>query len=47
MFVHWHARPTLEDAILWHGGEALGVRDAFSALSAQERDDVIEFLRHL
>ena len=46
-YLHDGRASTLQDAILWHGGEALGVRDAFSALSAQERDDVIEFLRHL
>ena len=46
-YLHDGRASTLEDAILWHGGEALGVRDAFSALSAQERADVIEFLRHL
>ena len=32
------------EAILWHGGEAQGVRDRFKALSAQDRAAVIAFL---
>ena len=46
-YLHDGRAATLEDAILWHGGEAQGVRDAFSSLPAQEREDIIEFLRHL
>ena len=46
-YLHDGRASTLEDAVLWHGGEAQAVRDAFSALSSQERGDVLEFLRHL
>jgi CxxC motif-containing protein (DUF1111 family) len=36
-----------EEAILWHGGEAEGARDAFMALPAGERAALIRFLRTL
>ncbi|MCC7547885.1 MAG: c-type cytochrome [Burkholderiales bacterium] len=32
------------EAILWHGGEAQGARDAFARLSKDERDALIAFL---
>lgn len=35
------------EAILWHGGEAVGARDAFSALPRADRDALIAFLRSL
>jgi CxxC motif-containing protein (DUF1111 family) len=38
---------SLEEAIEWHGGEASGVRDAFRALSAEERAHLLRFLRSL
>ncbi len=38
---------TLEEAILWHGGEATAARDAFANASAAERADVIRFLESL
>lgn len=38
---------TLEEAILWHGGEATVARDAFADASAAERADVIRFLESL
>ncbi|GAB4195748.1 MAG: di-heme oxidoredictase family protein [Sandaracinaceae bacterium] len=37
----------LEEAILWHGGEAAAARDAFRALSAVERARVVRFLEAL
>ena len=37
----------LEEAILWHGGEAQASLDAFMALDALDRDAVIEFLESL
>jgi CxxC motif-containing protein (DUF1111 family) len=37
----------LNEAILWHGGEAQAARDAFIAASAAERDDLLTFLRSL
>ena len=39
--------PTLEDAILRHGGEAQAARDAFAQLSAVERGRVLAFLASL
>lgn len=38
---------TLQEAILWHGGEATDSRGRFEALSKSERDAVIDFLRSL
>lgn len=35
---------TLEEAILWHGGEAEGVREAFRSLPADERAALVRFL---
>ena len=35
------------EAILWHGGEAEGSREAFKALSADERAALIEFINSL
>lgn len=35
---------SIEEAILWHGGEAQPVTDAFMALSADERSAVIAFV---
>ena len=46
-FLHDGRAETLLEAVTMHGGEAAGIRDAFLALSAQERADVIEFLEHL
>ncbi len=36
-----------EEAILWHGGEALPVREGFKALPKAERDDLIFFLQSI
>lgn len=38
---------SLEEAILWHGGEARASRDAFVALSEDERAALIRFLESL
>ena len=46
-FLHdWRAR-SLEEAILWHDGEARAARDAFAALAAVERAALITFLESL
>ncbi len=37
----------VEEAILWHGGEAEGARDRFRELDAEERAALIEFVRSL
>ena len=38
---------TLTEAIYWHGGDARESRDNFMAISQQERDEIIEFLKSL
>ncbi len=38
---------SLAEAILWHGGEAQAARDAFAALSADQRGNLIAFLGSL
>ncbi len=38
---------SIEEAILWHGGEAHASRDAFKALDASGRRLLIEYLEHL
>jgi CxxC motif-containing protein (DUF1111 family) len=35
------------EAILWHGGEALGAREAFQGLSEKERDALVRFIDSL
>lgn len=46
-YLHDGRAMTLRDAILMHGGEALGARDAFAALPPAEQKLVIAFLRSL
>ncbi|MRG93529.1 di-heme oxidoredictase family protein [Polyangium spumosum] len=46
-YLHDARAPTLEDAILLHGGEAQAARDAFAALSEPERADLRVFLTSL
>jgi CxxC motif-containing protein (DUF1111 family) len=46
-FLHDGRARNLTEAILWHGGEAQKSRDAFAAMSAQERDGLIKFLESL
>jgi len=46
-YLHDGRAKTLEDAILWHGGEAQAARDAFDALAQQDKDDLIAFLEAL
>ncbi len=38
---------TFEEAILWHGGEARAARDRFAALSAEQRQALVQFLGSL
>jgi CxxC motif-containing protein (DUF1111 family) len=38
---------TIEEAILWHGGEGERSRDAFIAMSREERAALLAFLRSL
>jgi hypothetical protein len=46
-YLHDGRATTLTDAILWHGGEAQAVRDAFAALTSDDKDDLLAFLRSL
>ena len=46
-YFHHGQFTTLRQAVLAHAGEALAARQAFEALSAYERDAVIEFLKTL
>jgi CxxC motif-containing protein (DUF1111 family) len=46
-FLHDGRARSLEEAILWHGGESLDSRDAFIRLSKKEREDLIAFLESL
>ena len=46
-FLHDGRARSLEEAILWHGGEAEGAASGFKALSAQQRSQLIAFLGSL
>lgn len=46
-YLHDGRAISLEEAVLWHGGEAADSRDRYQALSADEKDDVLEFLLSL
>lgn len=46
-YLHDGRAPTLEDAILLHGGEALASRDAFAALEEEDRAPLRVFLTSL
>ncbi|MEM7694164.1 MAG: di-heme oxidoredictase family protein [Pseudomonadota bacterium] len=46
-FLHDGRARSLEEAILWHGGEASAARDAFAAADADARAALIKFLESL
>jgi CxxC motif-containing protein (DUF1111 family) len=46
-FLHDGRATSLEDAILWHGGEAEAARAAFAAMSRADRDALLAFVRSL
>lgn len=46
-FLHDGRARNLEEAILWHGGEAQAARDGFVALEKRERDALVAFLETL
>ena len=46
-FLHDGRARNLTEAILWHGGEAQPSRDAFRAMSNEERDALLAFLKSL
>ena len=47
MFLHDGRARNLTEAILWHGGEGAASRDAFKAMTKEERDALIRFLESL
>jgi CxxC motif-containing protein (DUF1111 family) len=46
-YLHDGRARSIEEAILWHGGEAARAKDAFAALSVDERRALISFVRSL
>jgi CxxC motif-containing protein (DUF1111 family) len=46
-YLHDGRARTLEEAILWHGGEAENAKDGFMNLPKNERDKLIKFLSSL
>ncbi|GAB4240781.1 MAG: di-heme oxidoredictase family protein [Elainellaceae cyanobacterium] len=46
-YLHDGRARTLEEAILWHGGEAEASKEAFRTMSADDRAALIQFLRSL
>ena len=47
VYLHDGRARTIEEAILWHGGEAARAQHRFTRLSKRERADLIHFLRSL
>jgi CxxC motif-containing protein (DUF1111 family) len=47
LFLHDGRARNFAEAILWHGGEAQKPRDAFAALSKDDRDALVKFLESL
>ena len=47
LFLHDGRARNLTEAILWHGGEAQSARDAFAALSKDDRDRLLAFVNSL
>lgn len=46
-YLHDGRARTLEEAILWHGGEGQAARDGYAALEKADRDALIRFLKSL
>jgi CxxC motif-containing protein (DUF1111 family) len=46
-YLHDGRARTLEEAILWHGGEAEASKEAFRTMSASERAALVQFLKSL
>lgn len=47
LFLHDARARNLEEAILWHGGEAQAARDGYAALSKADREALIKFVESL
>ena len=46
-FLHDGRARSIEEAILWHGGEGSVSRKEYSSLSTKERQDVLNFINSL
>jgi CxxC motif-containing protein (DUF1111 family) len=46
-FLHDGRARSLQEAILWHGGEAASSKTAFTVLSSDQRGQLLEFLGSL
>jgi CxxC motif-containing protein (DUF1111 family) len=46
-YLHDSRARNLTEAILWHGGEGEASKQRFAALTAQERQDLLAFLKSL
>lgn len=46
-YLHDGRARSIEEAILWHGGEAKGARERFRFLSKAQRQDILDFLEGL
>lgn len=46
-FLHDGRARSLEEAVLWHGGEGQAAKDGFTALSAEQRSELLAFLGSL
>ena len=46
-YLHDGRARTIEEAILWHGGEAEASKEAFRTMSAQDRAAIVAFLKSL
>jgi CxxC motif-containing protein (DUF1111 family) len=46
-FLHDGRAATIEEAILWHGGEALATKNKFAKLSADNKETLLRFLRSI
>jgi CxxC motif-containing protein (DUF1111 family) len=46
-YLHDGRARTIEEAILWHGGEAQASKEAFRTMSAADRADLVKFLQSL
>ena len=46
-YLHDGRARTIEEAILWHGGEALASRRAYEALNLQAKTEILKFLNSL
>ncbi len=46
-FLHDGRARTLDEAVLWHGGQGSASRDRFKAMTADDRQKLVDFLRSL